>query len=198
MKLIFTSISLIDIGILIWGDLMKKICSFVLVLFLTLSLLGCNQSNINDDEKKAPSSKAGIIGYVMKKDKERILVISQEVQDFSSTGGVKEYYDAIWFSKAPKDIEVGNKVKVWFDIVAESYPGQSEVKNIEVISSQQHDGAKLTESQALSKALTSKEIKANGLTVVKSIVYDQLADRWKVELKEMWSDKIYNIQVEDK
>lgn len=177
---------------------MKKICSFILVLFLTQLLLGCSSNNISDDEKKAPSGEAGIIGYVMQKDNERILVISQAAQDFSSTGGVKEYYDAIWFSNAPKDVEVGDKVKVWYDIVAESYPGQSEAKHIEVISSQKPNGANLTESEALNKALESEEIKANDLTVLKSIVYNKQTDRWNVELKEIWSEKTYNVQVTDK
>lgn len=198
MKLIIGSISLIDIEILIRGDYMKRICSFILVLLLTLSLLGCNSNNIRDDEKKAPSVDPGIIGYVMQKDNKRILVISQRAQDFSSTGGVNEYYDAIWFSNAPNAVEVGDKVKVWYDIVAESYPGQSEAKHIEVISSQKPNGANLTESEALKKALASEKIKAKDLTVLKSIVYDKQADRWNVELKEIWSDKIDIIQIEDK
>lgn len=177
---------------------MRRICSFILVLILTLSLLGCNSNNISDDEKNDPSVDMEIIGYVMQKDNERILVISQSAQDFSSTGGVKAYYDAIWFSKAPKEVEVGDKVSVWYDFVAESYPGQSEVKHIDVISSQKPNGANLTESEALKKALESEEIKASDITVLKSIVYDKQADRWNIELKEIWSDNIYNIQIEDK
>jgi hypothetical protein len=198
MKLILTSISLIDTGILIGGDWMKRICSFILVLFLTLSLLGCNQRNIGVDDKKNPSVEPGIIGYVMNKENKGILVVSQVVQDFSSTGGVEEFYNAIWFSNAPKDIKLGDKVKVWFDEVLESYPGQSEVKHIEVITGEKPNGANITESEALYNALTSEEMKTNEVIVVKSIAYDKQADRWNVALKETWGDKTYNIQVEDK
>jgi hypothetical protein len=176
---------------------MKKICSFILVFILMLSLIGCSQNSIID-EKKAPSVDPGIVGYIMKIENARFLVVSQVVQDFSSTGGVKEYYDAIWFSNDPKDVEVGDKVNVWYDEVLTSYPGQSEAKHLEVISSQKSDGANLTESEALKKALATEEIDANVVTVVKSIAYDKQADKWSIALKETWGDKVYNIQVEDK
>lgn len=177
---------------------MKRICSFVLVLCLALSLLGCNSSKVIIDDKKTPNVEPGMIGYVMNKENTRILVVSQVVQDFSSTGGVKEFYNAIWFSKASKEIQIGDKVKVWFDEVLESYPGQSEAKHIEVVTSEKPKGANLDESQALSAALTSKEISTNEVIVLKSITYDKSADRWNIALKETWGDKIYNIQVEDK
>jgi len=40
----------------------------------------------------------------MKKENDRILVISSESKDFSANGVVQEFYDAIWFTEAPKDI----------------------------------------------------------------------------------------------
>jgi hypothetical protein len=197
MKLILVSMSLINIGILIGGDWMKRICSFVLVLFLTLSLLGCNQSNIGVDGKKSPSEEPGIIGYVMNEENTGILVVSQVVQDFSATGGVEEFYNAIWFSNAPQDVEIGDKVKVWYDEVLESYPGQSEAKHVEVISSQKPNGANLTESEALYKTLTSKEVNRTEVAVVKFIEYNKQTDKWNIVLKETWGDKIVNIEVED-
>lgn len=177
---------------------MKRILSFALMLLLAISLLGCNSSNISNDGKKAPNVEAGIIGYVMNKENARILVVSQVVQNFSSTGGVEEFYNAIWFSNAPKDIQIGDKVKVWFDEVLESYPGQSEVKHIEVISIEKPEAANLNESKALYEALTSEEISSNEVIVVKSIEYDKQADRWNIVLKETWGGKTYNIKVADK
>ena len=167
---------------------MKRVYCFILVLILAISLVGCNSSSIGE---------AGIIGYVMNKENDRILVISQKAQDFSSNGGTTEYYDAIWFSKAPKEVKMGDKVKVWYDMVAESYPGQSEAIKVEFVQSQKPTTANLSESEALYKTLISEEIKAYGLIVMKSIEYDKQADRWNVVLKEIWSEKIVNMQVED-
>jgi len=172
---------------------MKRLLFALLILITALSLFGCSARS-----GSAPSTEPGITGYVMQRDNDRILVISQAPKDFSANGGVKEFYDAIWFSKAPKDVKIGDRVKVWYEYVAESYPGQSEVKHIEVIASQKPDGADLTESEVLSKALKSKEVNAGETIVAKSISYDAEADVWKVEMKEVMGEKIYNLQIEDK
>lgn len=170
---------------------MKRIWSFIFALILTISLIGCSGG-------KAPDTEAGIMGYVMDKEKDRILAVSSDAQDFSSTGGVEEFYDAIWFSEAPKDIEIGDKVKVWFDIVAESYPGQSKVEHIEVIPAEKPDGADLSDSEALHKALTSQSIDTNEVLAVKSIEFDSQSDSWNIKLKEVFSGKIHEVKVEDK
>ncbi|MDF2591240.1 MAG: hypothetical protein K0S75_706 [Clostridia bacterium] len=177
---------------------MRRICSLVLVICLTLSLLGCNSNKVGIGEKQAPKIEPGIIGYVMKLSNSGMLVVSQGIQDFSSTGGVKEFYNAIWFSNAPKEIEVGDQVRVWFDEVLESYPGQSEAKHIEVIASEKPDGANLDISEALNRALKTDKVDNDEVIVVKSIAYDKQADRWSIVLKQTWGDKTYNIQVEDK
>lgn len=179
---------------------MKRVFSFALMIISILLLLGCNRSNLNvgNEKLKTPSTEAGIIGYVIKIENERILVVSQEVKDFSSTGGVKEYYDAIWFSKTPKGINIGDKVKVWYNEVLQSYPGQSEAVHLEVVSSQNPTGANITESEALLKALTSQEIDTNMITVVKSIQYDNQTDKWDITLKDTIGDKLYTIEVEDR
>jgi len=168
---------------------MKRIFTFILVLLLAVSLLGCSSDNSKDE--------AGITGYVMNKENDRILVVSSEAQDFSANGGVNEFYNAIWFSKAPKDIKIGEKVMVWFDIVAESYPGQSEPKEIAIVPSQLPEGADLTEADALNKALASEAIE-NQVLAVKSIEYNSQEDSWNIKLKEALSDKVYDIKVEDK
>lgn len=171
--------------------------------------MGCNASiaedvspnkepGIIEAEDFPPNDEPGIIGYVMEKEEDRILVISPEAQDFSSTGGISEYYNAIWFANAPKDINIGEKVKVWYEYTLDSYPAQSEVIHIEVIPAQQHEGANLTEEEALYRALTSELIAADGLVVVKAIEYDKENGKWDVELKEIWSDTIHNIEIEDK
>ena len=79
----------------------------------------------------------------------RILVVDPVAQDFSDTGGIEEFYNAIWFSNAPQEVEPGNKVEVWFDIVAESYPGQSEALDIKIIQEEVPEGADLSPDLSL-------------------------------------------------
>lgn len=142
----------------------------------------------------------GMTGYVMNRENSRILVVDAIPQDFSSTGGIDEFYNAIWFADAPNEIKLGDKVKVWFDIVAESYPGQSEVMHIEVVNAQKPSGSDLSESEVLQKVLTSEENNIKQLTAVSSIEYDINSDQWKVVLKNIWDDsgELLEFQIEDK
>ena len=161
----------------------------VLTLLLAVSLTGC---------RGTPQTAPDMIGYVMRIDNAgRILVIDPVAQNFSSTGGVNEFNNAIWFAKAPKSIVAGQKVKVWFDIVRESYPGQSEIEYIEVVPSPKPDGAKLDESQALQKALLSQQPNVVE-SIVKSIEYNKVTSLWVIKLKELWSDKTHTIEINDK
>ena len=163
---------------------MKKLFVIV-VLLLSVLLMGCLEDG-------TPGTDAGITGYVMKIEEARILVVEPEVKDFSSTGGIDEFYNAIWFSNAPQDIAIGDKVKVWFDFVLDSYPGQSEIEHLEVVPSPKPDGANLHLSEALQKALTSVELN-DVVTVVKSIEYNAEKKQWVIELKECWGDETHTI-----
>lgn len=201
---------------------MKRYFTIFMVLLFTISLSGCSSKlgavdvnadvnadgnvngkvNVNADEnvnksKDTASVAPGIVGYVTDKENGRILVINPDPQDFSANGGVKEYYEAIWFSNASEDIDVGEKVRVWFGAVRESYPAQSDIERIEVVPGQKPEGANLTEPEAVYKALMSQE-KHNGLfLVVTSVKYQQASHEWEVQLKEAQGEGIYNIKVED-
>jgi hypothetical protein len=175
---------------------MKRMQGFFAIVLLIILLVGCGVAS--NAKPISREDEPGITGYVMKKENGRILVISTEKMDFSSTGGVDEFYDAIWFSKAPEEIEVGDKVKVWYDIVLESYPGQSEAIDLEVVEAIKPEGAKLTDSEALQAALFSQSFDDDTLLVVKEIEYDAEADSWNVKLKDLWNDKIYDVEIEDK
>lgn len=166
---------------------MKRLFMIFMLLF-SLTLFGCNSDT--------PNEEPGITGYVMAKSGERVLVLDPVAKDFSSTGGISEFYNAIWFSNAPSNIEIGDKVKVWYDFLEESYPGQSEAKHVEKIPSYKPEGANLNESQALYNALTSQDIK--GIPVVTSIKYDNLARKWHIEIKDMTSNEKLDITVDDK
>lgn len=151
-----------------------------MLLMLMVLLIGCNSIS-------EPLNSQSMTGYVMDREGERILVVDDEAQDFSSTGGVSEFYNAIWFSKAPSEIKEGDFVKVWFDMVAESYPGQSEAIKVEVVEQEKPKGANLTKSEALHKLLTSDEFKKD-LYGVSSIEYNEKEDTWNIALKNLLDD----------
>lgn len=143
---------------------MKKILS-VFILLLSLSISGCNsnESNVNVTE-----------GYIVKKKDKNILVVN----------------DAIWFSNAPADVQVGQKVQVWYDFVAESYPGQSSAKKVVILESNKPDNANLTEADAIRKALD--QVAEHVIPLIKSINYNEKADEWNIQINET------TIQVDDK
>lgn len=171
---------------------------FLIVFLCIFSFVGCSADQPRG-VPSAPDAEPGMTGYVMAKDNGRILVVDPVAQDFSATGGVNEFYDAIWFSNIPDEIKEGDQVKVWFDAVAESYPGQSEAVKIEVISGSKPDGADLDESAAINKALHSGEIDTSWPAVLKSIRYNQETDIWEVEIREAIGEqlKTFNIQIKD-
>lgn len=137
----------------------------------------------------------GIIGYVVKKEGRQILVVNPVPQDFSSTGGVKEFYDAIWFSHSPRNVQIGQKVKVWFDFVATSYPGQSSAKRVLVLPSPKPDGANLSQAEAIRYALKTEGINNKSVPVIKTVNYNEQIDVWNIHIKQ--GEDELNIQVED-
>jgi len=154
---------------------------YLLMLLVLMALLaGCNSKNENPDSQS-------MTGYVMDKEGERILIVDDDTQDFSSTGGVKEFYNAIWFSEAPSEIREGDFVEVWFDMGAESFPGQSQAIKVEVVEQEKPKGADLTKSEALHKLLTSDEFKKD-LYGVSSIKYNEKEDTWNIALKNLLDD----------
>lgn len=172
---------------------MKRIILFILCCLLITTVIGC-------ENKKMPSTEPGIAGYVTKQEEGRILVVASEPQDFSATGGIDEFYNAIWFKNVETDVQIGDQVKVWFEFVMESYPGQSEATHIEVISADTPDNAMLTEAEALRKALLSQKISEDELVAVKAVKYDSEGKNWHISLKNIMSqeEQVQDIYIEDK
>jgi hypothetical protein len=162
---------------------MKKL---LVVLFLSsLWLVACTTH-------KDP----GMEGYVVKKENGRILVVASKPKDFSSTGGLAEFYNAIWFSNAPEKVKVGDKVKVWFDIVAESYPGQSQAEKVQILPETKPKNADLSEAEAVRKALVTDAINQQGVPAVKSVKYDEKLDSWDVLINQ--GEEETNVRIADK
>ncbi|MDW7649728.1 MAG: DUF3221 domain-containing protein [Bacillota bacterium] len=171
-------------------------------------VLSALEQYMQDADVTAP----GITGYVMSRDENSILVVDPLAQDFSSTGGASEQYDAIHFSNAPADVKVGDKVNVWYAWVVHPYPGVSEVKHIEVTASPRPTGAILSESEALERVLTSRfflttrsqddaAFLANKVMAVQLIEFNPEKGSWGVTLRDVLAKeegrKVYHFRVDD-
>ena len=189
---------------------MKKAVLYGCLLLAVTLFTGCTTDGIdgidgNDGSEgnaERPVGEPGISGYVISTGGQRILVVSTQAKDFSSTGGVSEFYDAISFSNAPEGIKVGDKVNVWYDFVAQSYPGQSSALYVQVINAEKPEGAVLAESEALAKAFASNELESQetefgDVYAVKVITYDSQAGSWDVQLKGIFSEQVYDIHIQD-
>lgn len=180
---------------------MKRLLSFLLLPVLCFMLVGCGKTTDSGDGDKVVNGSdtdPGIEGYVVKKDDSRILVVSSVPKDFSSTGGMNEFYNAIWFSKAPEKVELGDKVQVWFDIVLESYPGQSEAMKVVIFPSKKPQGADLTEAEAIRIALGSGGIDPMGVPVIKDVKFNSQADSWDVIIRQNEQEGDLKVVVPDK
>ena len=139
----------------------------------------------------------GMTGYVVNIDNGRILVVDEKSLDFSGTGGLKEFYAAVWFSGAPDHVEIGDKVAVWHGAVAESYPGQSKVVRLEVLPPDKPEGADLAQDEALRRALEARSFA--GDAAVRSIRYDAAADIWRIELRELLQgEQAVTLEIDDR
>ncbi|WP_164779594.1 YobA family protein [Paenibacillus kobensis] len=145
-----------------------------------------------------PAEDAGFIGYVVRTDGNRMLVVSPEPRDFSANGGMNHFYEAIWFGNMPADIKLGMKVKVWSDgMINESYPAQGRAERAEVIASVKPEGAALPESEAIQKAISSYAGEGS-FPVVTGAKYDPSDAVWTVSVAVTGSDATASIRVFDR
>lgn len=96
-------------------------------------MTGCAQIKLSEPD---------LTGYVIHKNDSSLLIVSNVAVDYSSTDGSKEFYDAVSSNNTPENVETGDLVEVWYDgIVLESYPAQEEIRSLNIISSEQPEGA---------------------------------------------------------
>lgn len=176
---------------------MKKLSRLALTFVIGISLLGC--SNEKDEVPAVTAEKPGIEGYVVKTEKNKILVVSSESKDYSSTGGVKEFYDAIWFSNVSQDVEIGQKVQVWFKTIEESYPGKSQANKILILPSKKPEGANLSDTEVIKQFLTAKSDNVKGFfaPIIKAVVYNPQSDNWNIHLQDADGKSELKFQVDD-
>lgn len=161
-------------------------------MMFILYVVGCSGG------KTANLDKPDYSGYVLDKKEEEILVVSSEAKDVNDNGNA-DYYSALWGSHAPNSVEVGDQVEVWVDGgVDESYPAQAKIGEINVVSNKKPTEAKLTEAEAIRRALNKIE-KTKRVPVVKSTNYSEEKDSWiiRIIVREVEENSISNIKVKD-
>lgn len=165
---------------------------YLLGFFILLSLAGCSQ------DPSFFSGNPDISGYVISKNEKAILVTSSEPEDLSASDGLEEYYDVIYATDAPENVQVGDEVNLWYKgDVLESYPAQTSVGKLEILPSSTPENATLSEYGALSKALSQNEFE-NKTIAIQSIAYQPDEDIWSFIFKDLiYEDEGGTVQVKD-
>ncbi|MBU5595000.1 YobA family protein [Amphibacillus sp. MSJ-3] len=164
---------------------MKRLIQLIYIISLTISLISC--SNQAD---RAPD----ITGYVVEKSEQNILVSSVIPEDLSGNGGVSEFYQMIWFSNAPKELNYGDKVDIWHKELHESYPARSTIEHYTICESDSPEGAKMTESEVLEQVLSQKDIQPSELYAVRSTYFNKNKQTWIITLVEIWTEEVVTIE----
>lgn len=181
---------------------MRSVLLTLISLFLSLSLLGCSSSTSKSGSRTdsvQPTTKdtaPGMEGYVVDQRDGGILVVDNVPKNYGATGGVEEFYNAIWFSYAQKDVSIGQKVQVWFNEVLESYPGQSTAEKLRILSTPKPTEANMNEAEAIRRALEEPRTDLPGVPVIKAASYDETSDQWRITIK--LGDDEWVVQIDDK
>ncbi|WP_037285233.1 DUF3221 domain-containing protein [Saccharibacillus sacchari] len=126
-------------------------------------------------------------GYVVDIGEQGVLVVSPEKEDYSATGGDDAYYEATYYSDVPEanEVKVGMYVNVWMakgSTVMTSDPGQAKAARIEIEDEVRPEGAELTRSEAVRRALKKTNTGEYAFPVVSGADYDAQQRLWTVKL----------------
>lgn len=183
---------------------MRNFLHVSVVLVMTIILLGCGKESVADganqqaeaEEESRKEQEPDLEGFVMRIENSTILVVSEESEDFSATGGMSEFYKAIWVSGVREELNIGQKVQIWIDgPILESYPAQAQVKFIEVLPNERIDGATLTKTDVIQKALDA--IDTEDVIAIKSMNFDLEAHSWTVEILNTFTNQADIIHIDD-
>ncbi|WP_409340409.1 DUF3221 domain-containing protein [Paenibacillus sp. MBLB4367] len=182
---------------------MKKLC----LLFILIASLFLNACSNKVESKQSPlaesnkSSSAELVGYITKLENQRALVVSPISREINQTR--KEFYDAIWVSNIPKDVEVGQYVNVWFEgAIATSYPAQGKASKVTITKIQKPEKAIMSQDEVIRKALLNKDISSINIFVINEVVYNEKSAVWTIRYKSAIitdsSIEEHSMQVPDK
>lgn len=100
----------------------------------------------------------------------QILVVDTTLEDFSATGGVEDYFGAVFYKypNAASELKVGQRVKVEdTGMILYSYPRQGSAKYVEVLPEYKPENATLSESAVIVKAIEMAKDKSDGTTIIR-------------------------------
>jgi hypothetical protein len=183
---------------------MKKLLLVIMMISFSFLLLACGtnqqtsssgEGNIEEEQKDENETKPWtdgvksmeMEGYVVKNDSRTVLVTPhpQNKQPNSAPA---------YFSNVPDKLHIGDRVKISFNIMKESYPGQAEALDVKVLDAHKPAGADLTEAQVLNKALNNSQIKT---PILSTFHYDKKTDTWKIVVDNSMGET-KDITIEDK
>lgn len=182
---------------------MRKLC----LLFILIASLFLNACTNKVELKQSPlmetnkSSSAELVGYITKLENQRALVVSPISREINQTR--KEFYEAIWVSNMPQNVEIGQYVNVWFEgTIATSYPAQGKASKVTIVKIHKPEKAILSQDEVIRKALLNKDISSINIFVINEVVYDGNSDDWTIRYKDAKiSDGLleeHSMQVPDK
>ncbi|GKU78907.1 DUF3221 domain-containing protein [Paenibacillus sp. L3-i20] len=148
---------------------------------------------------------SGLVGYVVRVENGKILVVDPNVQDYGAQGGEKFFYNASWYSNAPDEVKVGQKVevKVIEGPITTQYPGDSTAEKVIIIPHINAGNAILLEEEAIRKAMASNEYQHSiaatdeWLPVIKGATYNEKTSMWTVNFTNKSTDQVISIPIED-
>ncbi|MBS4219810.1 DUF3221 domain-containing protein [Bacillus sp. FJAT-49711] len=173
---------------------------FPMVIFLLFILAGCSSDDTiakADSEVNTVNKPSKEDAYVVKKEGESVLVVDAKPQDFSATGGEKEFYSAIGFSNIKEKLEIGQRV--WIEVdgpIMESYPAQAKAGKVEILPTYKPDKADLTEVQVVREAIKIADTKSKWFPAIRYVEYEEEGDIWKVGIKQ--EENEYELVIKDK
>jgi len=160
-----------------------NIMKLIYVLFLFAVIVGCNATE-EVIEKRGPE----LIGYVVKKKVDSILVISvKPIRDNN--------YEAVWV-RTLDNFSIGQMVEVYFkeSEIATSYPGQGTAEKIDTKKIETSGEPSHTAEDVLSEALL--QVEEWDIPVIKELKYIPDDQKWSIRLgndvtkeeKQIWID----------
>lgn len=190
------------------------ILSVLLIWTLTSVLSGCDRGETSNRSATDPDSVTdqvstdppadtpsypGLVGYVVQKNEDAILVVSAKGKRRGTAPNNSYYHEATWFSRAPDPIQVGMKVEAWADGgVDQSYPSQAAAKRVDILNSDGVQGADLSEIEAVRQAIEQFEGKQESFSIVRSVEYKPDADVWVIEMRNNAIEPVESrIEIED-
>ncbi|MNI30392.1 hypothetical protein D3C73_842390 [compost metagenome] len=154
----------------------------IAILLIMVVLNGCSGNNYN--EVKGGDNTVDIKGsYITKIENDRILAVSNKMQDFSSSGGQEVYYDAVWLQGVKnKDLKVGQKIEFTTKgITLTTYPGSVEIDQLKVIKNTFPE-SKMSPDDVIRQVIDRNP--SINVFVVKDLQFDPIKKKWLISYLE--------------